>query len=432
MSYETYVRRFGQPYYNGNDYMTLGESLKVKSDLIMEDSWWNDPQSKVAYIYDYFHDDQPELNYGMSYDNTTKTRIDIKYIVTEKGSLSKDTPSVKIQFKPSTKLHYSEEDDLYYLEERMKRYGATDCYIGAYIDIPNENGIYHKYMICLSDVYNNQFQKYFVLPCNYKLQWISREGNKRVKNNMWCVLRSQSSYNSGLWVDHITATRENQEILFIPTNSISDTIWYKSNDNNNNQRLIVDVPCENPNVWQVSKVEKVNVRLRTKITLYQHEFDPHMDYIEKDDDGNIIGMYADYYSSNIEPIDTNVVDSNEDDDFDSFDEFNSYDGVCELSASNNKLKIGGSYKLITASIADEDQDDEFMDYSFVTYKWSFFIDDVNVTDTDLITVLEQTDNNKIKIKFKNDKTYLGKILTVKCIASNAGASGSIDFELVSL
>ena len=41
----------------GKNYLTLGEKLKSDSDKIMELTWDSDPQSKVAYIYDYFHDD---------------------------------------------------------------------------------------------------------------------------------------------------------------------------------------------------------------------------------------------------------------------------------------------------------------------------------------------------------------------------------------
>lgn len=41
--FESYVNKFGSPYYNGNSVMTMGEKLKVDSDMLMEDTWWNDP-----------------------------------------------------------------------------------------------------------------------------------------------------------------------------------------------------------------------------------------------------------------------------------------------------------------------------------------------------------------------------------------------------
>lgn len=183
----------GNSYYTGKQHVTLGERLKVQGDRTMESTWDSDPQSKVAYIYDYFHDDQPDIRSGMTYENTTKTRIDIKFIVNEHGSLSKDQPSAKIQFKPSQPVRFNEDDELYYYEKDfVKRYGAKFP-IGCYIDIPNEKGVYEKWFICLADIEANQFYKYFVLPCTYQLCWVEKQGSKRIKRKMWGVLRSQSS-----------------------------------------------------------------------------------------------------------------------------------------------------------------------------------------------------------------------------------------------
>ena len=36
---------------------TIGQQVKEESDWLMEQTFWNDSQSKVCYIYDYFHDD---------------------------------------------------------------------------------------------------------------------------------------------------------------------------------------------------------------------------------------------------------------------------------------------------------------------------------------------------------------------------------------
>ena len=98
-----------------------------------------------------------------------------------------------------------------------KKYHIEDIFVGMYLDVPDKDGIYHKHLICLKDVEQN-FQKYFILPCDYKLQFIRKDGSKRIKQEMWCVLRSQSSYNSGLWTDYVFTATENQEILFLPTN----------------------------------------------------------------------------------------------------------------------------------------------------------------------------------------------------------------------
>lgn len=172
---------------------TIGEYHKDHSDFVMEETWDSDIQSKLAYIYDYYHDDQKDKNYGMTYENTTKTPIEIKFEVSEYGSLSKDQPSAKIMFKPSQKVFFDEGDNLYYYEKAFRDRYSAQFPVGMYIDIPDEKKVYHKWLICLADIQGNQFPKYFVLPCTYKLQWIRKEGNKRIKQEMWSVLRSQSS-----------------------------------------------------------------------------------------------------------------------------------------------------------------------------------------------------------------------------------------------
>lgn len=180
------------PSYSGNNELTLGERLKYQSDDIMETTWWNDLQSKVCYIYDFFHDDQKELNKGMDYINTTKTRIDAKFIITQYSSISKDQVEYHIMFRPSQPIEFTEKDDLYYYQtDFYDRYGA-EFPIGLYIDIPDDRGIYNKWIICMKEI-GNQFIKYKVLPCNYYFMWIEQNGNRRIKRKMWGVRRTQSS-----------------------------------------------------------------------------------------------------------------------------------------------------------------------------------------------------------------------------------------------
>ena len=105
----------------GKNYPTLGEKLKHDSDLIMEATFDSDPQSKVCYIYDYFHDNEPDKNVGMTYENTTKTKIDAKILVSKYGSLAKDQPELQCMFKPSQKIYFDESDELFYMEEYRKK-----------------------------------------------------------------------------------------------------------------------------------------------------------------------------------------------------------------------------------------------------------------------------------------------------------------------
>lgn len=386
-----------------NGAKTIGQIYKEQSYEMMEWTWYNDEQSKLCYIYDWKHDDSPNMNIGMTYENTTKTPIDAKILVSKYGSIDKDSPTLQCQFKPSQKEYFTKDDELFYMEEYRQKYHLDDIFVGMYLDVPDKKKVYHRHLICMKDVEQN-FQKYFLLPCDYFLQWIQTKADKRYKRSMWCVLKSQSSYNSGIWVDNVTASQQNQELLFIPTNEISDTIYYVSEDNNNNQRLIVDIPnysIENwtPNTWVVSKVERVNVRGRTKLTLYQKPFNSNTDYIEKDENGIITGLWANYFGGTA-PTDPSIPTTP------------TSSITARISASTSTIKVGGSYKNLTVNLFNDSNEDITTEYADATFTWTCSIDDEDWTDK--VTWRAGTEYNQKKVKFPSDTSVIGKILSVKC------------------
>lgn len=183
-----------------NGAKTIGQIYKEQSDFLMEQTWDSDPQSKVCYIYDYFHDDffidehgiKRTLREGMTYENTNKTRIDAKFIIKSYQSMDKDQVEYYLQFKPSQQMRFNEGDQLYYYEtDYHSRYNSTFP-IGLYVDIPDSNDVYQKWLICRAE-YANQFPKYLILPIDYELMWIEKTKTSRIKRRMWGCLRSQSS-----------------------------------------------------------------------------------------------------------------------------------------------------------------------------------------------------------------------------------------------
>ncbi|MBQ4523329.1 MAG: hypothetical protein IJA10_10320 [Lachnospiraceae bacterium] len=386
----------------GKNYPTLGEKLKHNSDLLMEATWDRNIQSKVCYIYDYFHDDQPELNIGMTYENTTKTRIDAKFIVKSYQSIDKDQVEYHLQFKPSQKMYFNETDELYYFETNYrKKYGVQDFPIGMYVDIPDDTGLYHKWLICSKES-ANQFVKYLILPCDYFLHWVEKDGQNKYKRSMWCVQRQQSSYTIGVYQDRYFEHADNQTKLWFELNSITEKFWY-NDENNKTMRLIVSAPTDKPITWSVTKVENSKPIGIQKLTLYQDFYNPHTDYLERDDKGNIVAMYADYYDSNIEPSDQQTsVDV----------ESNIYG---KIIASTSTIKVGGSYKTMTLKLYDKDNNDITNDYLHASFDWECNIDGVDDLDlSNIITMIKGKEFNQRKIKFADDRRYLNKILNVKC------------------
>lgn len=419
-NYSTNTPNYNGKYFNGNSSYTLGSEYKYESDAIMEETWWNDPQSKICYIYDYYHDDQPDLNIGMTYNGTTKTRIDAKFMIKTHGSMSKDQVEVHIMFKPSQKYNFVQSDSLYYLEENYRqKYKIPDPFIGCYIDIPNQNGIYEKWLICLRDT-RTQFQKYFVLPCDYHLHWIEDNGEQRIKRKMWCVTRNQNSYNSGLWRDYYFTSMENQNKLILPLNPISEGIYYTSTNEGtrHNQRLIVSALVKNPTVWNVSKVENTNPIGLQRLTIKQDDFNTETDYVNLDTGE----MYADYYYSTIEPIadETNM---------EMFDHYITQDVSCNIKCSTYNIKSGGSFKLLTAKFVDSHDNDITENY-INNLTWRFYIDDEEIFDGDYLTVKAQDLSNQIKIKIANKREFLGK--SIKIVCSSNEIIGETNLEIIAI
>lgn len=397
-----------------NGAKTIGQIYKEQSDWTMEQTWDNDIQSKICYIYDFFHDDQPRLAEGMTYENTTKTRIDAKFIVKSYQSMDKDQVDYYIQFKPTQKTHFSEGDELYYFETDYRKKYHNDNFIGLFIDIPNDENIYEKWMILRTEP-ANQFPKYLILKCNYELMWIENNGTEKIKRRMWSVLKMQSSYNSGLWTDLRFTSQENQDKVWLPLNPITEKIWY-TNESSKNMRVLVSSFTDNAIAWQISKVENAQPFGVQKLTLYQDFFDQHRDYIEKDKNGNIIGMWASYFDSEIAPTDPSTPTTPPS------------SITARISASTSTIKVGGSYKNLTVNLFNDSNEDITTEYADATFTWTCSID--NEGWTDKVTWRAGTEYNQKKAKFPNDTSTIGKILSVKCeiVKDNL----SIESEILSL
>lgn len=202
----------------------------------------------------------------------------------------------------------------------------------------------------------------------------------------------------------------------MPLNKFTEKFWY-NDDTNKTMRLVISAPTEHPIVWSVTKIENTKPLGLQKLTIYQNFWNDHTDYIERDSDGNIIGMYANYFDSEVLPEDTTSLIQDE--------PYHS----SKIIASSDNIKVGGGYKLLTAKIFDDNSEDISERYSNSTFSWSCSIDGENVTDK--VTWYEQPVFNQIKIKFPNEKSCLGKVLRIQCLVSGEKKDIAIsgDFEL---
>ena len=153
-------------------------------------------------------------------------------------------------------------------------------------------------------------------------------------------------------------------------------------------------------------MERVNVRGRTKLTLYQKPFNSNTDYIEKDENGIITGLWADYFDSEIVPTDpdtkptpspvTNI--------------------LATITSSASTIKVGGSYRTLNIKLSNdsgEDVTDTFGD-SKSNFDWHFEIDNEEYKGI----IRNDLSFCQMKIKFPDDYDYVGKIMTIYCTITN--------------
>ena len=380
-------------------YSTQGRAHKNKSDMIMDATWFRDIQAQTAYIYDYYHDLQSDEQLKLDdlhpdIDNY-KTPLDIKFIRHAKQTYDKDQVTFWIQMRPKQECNLD-----YYDEVLGNRYDALFP-IGCYIDILHDDNKFHKWLIVDKANWNgNQFPTFEILKCDKVFQWI-HDGKKYQCAG---VLRSQNSYNSGLWTDYKITTVEDQQKFAVPMTRDTETLFY-------NHRIIIDAKVETePRVWLISKVNRISPNGVCRITLTQDTFNQHADYIEHDDNGNIIGMWADYYKSSIEPIPIKPDDQ-------------SGINIVISCSGKHQLKIGGSAKTLTVSFIDVNGEQ----VEFQSGDWLFAIDGEDVS---ALLTLTSVSDNKIKIEFNGDDSYINKILTATFTSGDI--SSSLDLEILPL
>ena len=398
MNFNDYKQTFGMS--------TTGQRHSYDAQNIIEYTWNDDVASMVAYFYDYDHDDEKSKNTNLHPEySKTKIPIDIKYILSAYKSLNKDEVDLRIMFKPSYSC------TIPYYKDKFESVTHGVFPTGLYCDIKDEDGllgqkgVWNKWLVvATASLYNHDFPTWAILPCGYKFQWMY----KGQKKEIWGVEQSQNSYNSGVWRDYKVESVENQTKAILPYNEISKTLFY-------NTRLIISADLPEPVAWRVTKVESLAHKGNILFTFAQDNFDEHHDYIERDDNGILLGMWADYWKEPNLPSDTTITPTP-----------TSSGNYAEITYAGSEphIKVNGSYKKITLTYYDVDESDTDQ----TPGEWLYLMDGIDVSD--LVKVLETDSPNSIKIKFLGGEEFLGRVLTIKNIRNDIVAE--LQLQIVSL
>lgn len=110
----------------------------------------------------------------------------------------------------------------------------------------------------------------------------------------------------------------------------------------------------------------------------------------------------------------------------------SVDYTMNIVSSSYSISVGGSYKTLTVryynSEGTEITDDVIVNKTREDYVWSAWCKGVDITNnTSLVTWGDNSAVNQKRIKFLNDRSYIGKTLTIKCVTD--GITINRDFEI---
>ena len=110
----------------------------------------------------------------------------------------------------------------------------------------------------------------------------------------------------------------------------------------------------------------------------------------------------------------------------------SVDYTMNITASSYSIRVGGSYKSLTVRYYNREgteiTSDVIVNKTREDYAWSAWCEGVDLTNnTSLIKWLNGSEVNQEKIKFLDDRSYIGKTLIVKCVTD--GITISVDLEI---
>lgn len=377
--------------------VTIGQIHKMQSDMIMDATWNNDINSRVGWFYDMYHDPNPRLLRGLNPEkDKTKCPIDIKFIQHTSQTLDKDNVSFHLQFRPGQQCplpYYQEYVDLY----------EQEWPLGCYVDIENESGRWDRWLIVAkANAEGTQFPTYELLKCDYTFQYIM----DNIKMEVAGVLRSQNSYNSGIWTDYRITSVEDQQKFVVPLNRDTERLWY-------NLRMIIDSKVlAEQRAWKISKVNRLSPNGVVRVTLAEDMFNDQTDYIELDKNGVVVGMWADYYQNGqVTPVAP------------SEDTPSIIYSKITYSGTKPEIKIGGSFKKFTVTFYDDGEPT-----THIKGDWKFAVDSVDVSN---LIKMETISDNQCKIKFIGDYEYIGKVLVVSYESVN-GIKSSTEMNIVGI
>lgn len=198
-----------------------------------------------------------------------------------------------------------------------------------------------------------------------------------------------------MWLDYVTASVEQQQLVIMPSNDDTCTIGY-------DQRFLFgDTHRYPPLAYKISKVSPSLYSSITTFTMTQEQFSASLDNAEL--------MIGGYYSSTIQP------------ELPETEEIPTVSDLEIIYSGKPAVRAGGGYKKLSLKSRINDKlIDTTGDIEWI----------VDFPDGDLGQLETSYVDNIFKVKCKSDYTLIGKTFTVT--AKTKHGSKSIQIEVISL
>ena len=344
-----------------------GEAKRRNAQNIMDSAWMRDPATKLVYV--------KWVDSGLPLIDDDDIPVYAKYNVKSYHNITGDSIAYLLQFR---------------LEDIKAN---SNIRVGAYVQMINEMDEPEWWLIVHFDD-RTQFRQFSILKCTWTYKWVSRVSGKRIVHQCLGAPRKQNSYNSGVWLDYVTQTVENQEVLWLPTNGDTRTIVYDTKFLKSSEGRYP------PLKWTITKIEDTAISGISMFTLAQDFFDPAKDNVEL--------MIANYYDSYVEPEALEL------------EETQTVSDLEIVYSGHPAVRAGGGYKKFTLKTRING---ELVDATDV--QWS-----VDFSDGDLDKLEQSVKDNILKVKCLPFYDLVGKTFTVT--ATSKYSSKSLVVEVISL
>ena len=98
-----------------------------------------------------------------------------------------------------------------------------------------------------------------------------------------------------------------------------------------------------------------------------------------------------------------------------------------IESSTNEIRVGGSYKTLTAKVTDANGNDVTANYSNDNFDWTCSIDGNDYTNN--CTWRAGTEFNQKKLKMSSDMSYAGKNMVVTVVIGDSRITGTTTLEI---